>query len=251
MGLTETTYLQGKCTQENFFIGSRIEATVESNNDVKKSYNARISAVFFTPSVFFAQALTCETPLVAMQEYNILDVKCTDASGEDPFAEAKQQIGTVGQVNMTFSGNTMILFNDEEITLNRISESGCATVPTTLPPTLPPTTLPPTTLPPTTLPPTTLPPTEQPTTQPPTTQPTTQPPTPQPTTQPPTQPPTTQPPTPQPTTQPPTPAPKPNHLWMWIWISCGVVVLIVIIIVIVQCSKKPSKHEELEKKPLV
>ena len=228
MGLTETTYLQGKCTQENFFIGSRIEATVESSNDVKKSYNARISAVFFTPSVFFAQALTCETPLVAMQEYNILDVKCTDASGEDPFAEAKQQIGTVGQVNMTFSGNTMILFNDEEITLNRISESGCATVPTTLPPTLPPTeqptTLPPTTLPPTTLPPTTLPPTEQPTTQPPTT---------------------------QPTTQPPTPAPKPNHLWMWIWISCGVVVLIVIIIVIVQCSKKPSKHEELEKKPLV
>ena len=81
--------------------------------------------------------------------------------------------------------------------------------------------------------PTTLPPTLPPTTQPPTTQP------------------TTQPPTPQPTTQPPTPAPKPNHLWMWIWISCGVVVLIVIIIVIVQCSKKPSKHEELEKKPLV
>ena len=109
MGLSETTYLQGKCTQDNFFIGSRIEATVESINDVKKSYNARATAIFFTPSLFFAQSLTCETPLVPMQEYNILDVKCTDQSGEDPFAEAKQQIGTIGKVNMTFSGNTLIL----------------------------------------------------------------------------------------------------------------------------------------------
>ena len=126
MGLTETTYLQGKCTQENFFIGSRIEATVESNNDVKKSYNARISAVFFTPSVFFAQALTCETPLVAMQEYNILDVKCTDASGEDPFAAMKAEIG-VPQINeITFTEDAMILpVKTEELVLNRVDDTGC------------------------------------------------------------------------------------------------------------------------------
>ena len=81
------------CTSEMEVLSLNTSFSLVAVNDVEKSFNATATNAYFKATELFVQSMTCTTPLVVGQYYSILDVNCTDASGEDPFGDTAQSIG--------------------------------------------------------------------------------------------------------------------------------------------------------------
>ena len=234
--LSVQTFMDVECNSTTEFLSLNTSYTLAAQNDIEKTFTATATNAFFKATELFIQGMNCTPALVIGQYYSVLDVNCTDESGEDPFADARASIGNSSSLYFSRNSTGLTISDGSEPLylpyLNSVGCSGTTVTPTTSPTTIPPTTSPtPTTVPPTTPPtPTTIPPTIPPT---PTTVPPTTPPTP--TTIPPTIPPTSQP-TAQPTEKP-TKAPM---NMMLILIITGVVVLLVIVLILIICCCKKS-----------
>lgn len=132
--LVANSYLEGTCSAGKYMMTTFTKGTIQSEN-IDKIYDVLVNNIFFVASDIFISQLTCETPIKPMTRYNVEEVKCVDASGEDPLASAKAIVGNIVTFNMTFNETTLAVHHDSEsITLERISESGCYN-PTEPPPT--------------------------------------------------------------------------------------------------------------------
>ena len=84
----------------------------------------KMMAMFSNEAVI--QGFTCTTPIELNTEYNIMDLDCKDASGEDPFAENKKMIGTTVESDMEFSTIGVTVKNDgADVLFERIRDEGC------------------------------------------------------------------------------------------------------------------------------
>ena len=193
------------------------------------SMSVFINDVVVVISEIFMSQLTCEPSIEANKEYSVLNVHCTDSTGEDPFKDMAAVIYSVQELPVEFGESNAVV---GDVSMVRASSEGCSIVPTTVAPTTVAPTEAPTTVAPTTEAPTTVAPTEAPTTVAPTTE--------APTTVAPT---TEAPTTVAPTTEAPTPEPKNNILT---WIIVGVVA-VVIIVVVACCFCYRPKGNELQK----
>ena len=190
---------------------------VKRSNGIDRIYDLYVSKALVVISQQYLNLLKCETPLTPMVEYDVMDVKCVDDQGEDPFDYERAAIGTYIPANVTFFAQGLI-WKNAEVFMKRNEDTGC--VKPTVPPTPEPTPKP------------TVPPTPEPTPEP----------TPKPTV----------PPTPEPTVTPTSePTPDRNLIWLWLWIGCGVILLLVIIIVVVQCCKNKKRGGNEDIKPLI
>ena len=187
------------------------------------SMSVFINDVVVVISEIFMSQLTCEPSIEANKEYSVLNVHCTDSTGEDPFKDMAAVIYSVQELPVEFGESNAVV---GDVSMVRASSEGCSIVPTTVAPT---------TVAPTEAPTTVAPTTEAPTTVAPTTV--------APTTVAPTVAPTTVAPTVAPTTVAPTPEPKNNILT---WIIVGVVA-VVIIVVVACCFCYRPKGNELQK----
>ena len=141
MGLISNNYLEGTCSDEKFLMNTSTIGSIQSENTIDKTYDVLVNNVFLVASEFFISQLTCETPIKPMTQYKVEEVKCVDASGEDPWASAKAIVGNIVTFNMTFTETTLLVQHDSQlISLKRFSEDGCSNPteppsPTTVPPT--------------------------------------------------------------------------------------------------------------------
>ena len=212
--LSVQTFMDVECNSTTEFLSLNTSYTLAAQNDIEKTFTATATNAFFKATELFIQGMNCTPALVIGQYYSVLDVNCTDESGEDPFADARASIGNSSSLYFSRNSTGLTISDGSEPLylpyLNSVGCSGTTVTPTTSPTTIPPTTSPtPTTVPPTTPPtPTTIPPTIPPTSQP-----------------------TAQP------TEKPTKAPM---NMMLILIITGVVVLLVIVLILIICCCKKS-----------
>ena len=138
---TGSAFMKAACREELFMLSETILSTRELSNSVNKTWNLRPTDVLVKASNIYIASLECEEPMVPMKEYHVTDLKCTDHEGNDPFAEEKEMIGKIREVNMSFSSG-FVFFEVEEgkvFALDRVSAYGCKTTPTAAPTTPAPT----------------------------------------------------------------------------------------------------------------
>ena len=102
-------------------------ASMKTVNSEKRKFALtfeKIKVIYFNDMII--QGYTCTTPIEVGTEYNIMDLDCKDASGEDPFAENKKMIGTTQESDMEFGENSLKVLSDgSELELQRIGDEGC------------------------------------------------------------------------------------------------------------------------------
>ena len=122
-----TFYMAPGCEEEQKANTLTLYASMKAMNSEKRKVTLKFEkmmAMFSNEAVI--QGFTCTTPIELNTEYNIMDLDCKDASGEDPFAENKKMIGTTQEIDMEFGENSLKVLSDgSELELQRIGDEGC------------------------------------------------------------------------------------------------------------------------------
>ena len=122
-----TIYMAPSCIIGQEAMKMSYFASMKTVNSEKRKFALtfeKIKVIYFNDMII--QGYTCTTPIEVGTEYNIMDLDCKDASGEDPFAENKKMIGTTQESDMEFGENSLKVLSDgSELELQRIGDEGC------------------------------------------------------------------------------------------------------------------------------
>lgn len=113
----------GDCDDAGHLMGLSLGGTLKEVNEVQKKMAISFDKVLVT---FYSEMATgaykCKEPLEVGTQYNVMDLDCKDESGEDPFADVKEVIGTTQEAAMVFGEESVQI---EDQTLKRTDDAGC------------------------------------------------------------------------------------------------------------------------------
>ena len=123
LSMPVTLFMGANCQEEQKMYTSTMEASVKVTNSVTKSVDLTFakSLVQFYSDLMIS-SLTCSEPIELDKTYDIMDLDCKDATGEDIFKDVKEMIGTTVTTPITFSEGSIAL---EFGTFSRVSDVGC------------------------------------------------------------------------------------------------------------------------------
>lgn len=126
--LDMTAFIGQGCTEEIQFEKQGFSGAIKVSNGEQK----RLTITYEKPVVtFYMDAaiadLTCTEPLELNKEYDVLTLDCKDSEGNDPFADAKAQVGQSDDIDFIFyeDGIDILDSTNDALHYNRLGDVGC------------------------------------------------------------------------------------------------------------------------------
>ena len=120
-------YMEPGCKEEmkastiTAFFSLKVSNSEKRN--VEMTYD-KMTTVFSNEAMI--AGLTCSQPLELNKEYDIMELDCKDATGQDPFEENKKMIGTTTTSEMEFGEDFVeVKDGEQQMKLQRVGDEGC------------------------------------------------------------------------------------------------------------------------------